>query len=542
MGRASTGGQSRSRANKPKHDAAGPLPAHADLVIVGGGCHAAALLMRLLTKGEVLQDPNPPIEGYRHAPKDVRRHLFKTPVEEGLKQSIVVLDRSGGWMLNWQKAYQALDIPHLRSPEGLHPDPYDHSALPVYAKHTKMEDEFIPMVQLDRGVRHCGCLYCGPFQLPSVRLFAKFCQHLVQAYGLESLLFEGEVTELRPLDGGFELEVSRGQGSARMTASNVVLARGPTCRKRVPDWAEPLLAPSCPCAPWAMGHAWDIIAGNGTTGLAPEQQEPSSPWLDAVAPTDRVLVIGGGLTSGHLVTLAAKRGAQVQLVLRGPRKVKQFDLILPWFGNDRWTKRSEFEKADVSQKLTAILKDRDGGSLTPEQDLKIQPLEAAGRCEVREYTQVTSAVWIGHESTSDGGGGYWEVCFDDDTDCHCEKIWLATGSRMDADSDPLLQQLLAQHPIPLHRGFPDVTQTLRWAPDVPLYVMGGLAALQLGPDAVNLAGGLRGAFRIAACLKQQLIKQREAREAAEDGGSDTVSTTDAGSQATDDSLASSPGM
>jgi hypothetical protein len=46
--------------------------------------------MRLLTKGEVMADANPPVEGYRHAPKDVRRHLLKTPVEEGLKQSIVV--------------------------------------------------------------------------------------------------------------------------------------------------------------------------------------------------------------------------------------------------------------------------------------------------------------------------------------------------------------------------------------------------------------------------------------------------------------------
>ena len=36
-------------------------------------------------------------------------------------------------MLNWQRAYNTLDIPHLRSPEGLHPDPYDHAALPVYA-------------------------------------------------------------------------------------------------------------------------------------------------------------------------------------------------------------------------------------------------------------------------------------------------------------------------------------------------------------------------------------------------------------------------
>ena len=104
-------------------------------------------------------------------------------------------------------------------------------------------------------------------------------------------------------------------------------------------------------------------------------------------------------------------------------------------------------------------------------------------------------------------GGHWEVCFDDDTDMSVDKIWLATGSRMDADSDPLLRQLLAAHPIPLHCGLPDVGQTLRWSEEVPLYLMGGMAGLQLGPDAANLAGGLRGAFRISAELKELLMKK-----------------------------------
>ena len=55
-------------------------------------------------------------------------------------------------MLNWQRGYRALDIKHLRSPEGLHPDPYDHSALAVYAKQVKLEEDgFVEMTQLGRG-------------------------------------------------------------------------------------------------------------------------------------------------------------------------------------------------------------------------------------------------------------------------------------------------------------------------------------------------------------------------------------------------------
>lgn len=335
----------------PFSSLASTLPAHADLVVVGSGCHAAALVMRLLTKGEVMMDPNPPVESYRHAPRDVRQHLFNTPVEEELKKCIVVIDRTGGWMLNWQRAYRALDIPHLRSPEGLHPDPYDHSSLPVYAKHNKLEDEFVQMTQLGRGrtvmhnkghgARDQGVWYRGPFVLPTTNLFAKFCERLIdKSYGLGPLLHQGEVTGLSPLpDGaGFELEVLRGGGAelVRMTASNVVLARGPTTRMKLPAWAELLTGSQIPRPPMSIAHSWEIVDSNGTSGLAPEQQAASSAFADAVKATDRVVVVGGGLTSAHLVNVLAKRGVQdIKLVLRGQRKVKQFDLILPWFGDDR---------------------------------------------------------------------------------------------------------------------------------------------------------------------------------------------------------------
>jgi hypothetical protein len=286
--------------------AATPLPAHADLVVVGGGPHAAALIMRLLTRGEVLSDANGPLQGYRNPPKDVRHHLFNTPVEESLKRSIVVIDCSGGWMINWQRAYRALGIKHLRSPESLHSDPYDHWALNVFAKKTKLEDEFVEMaIERERSdgkaqaqargrgawARRQGAgagaaaRFRGPFRLPTVDVFAKFSLHLIDtAYGLSPLLREGEVTAVAPLPGdrtGFELTVARAGGATeRMTASNVVLARGPTARRRLPEWAEPLIAapePGCcancgdpflpPPPPMSIVHTWDIICGDGASHL-----------------------------------------------------------------------------------------------------------------------------------------------------------------------------------------------------------------------------------------------------------------------------------
>lgn len=95
-----------------------------------------------------------------------------------------------------------------------------------------------------------------------------------------------------------------------------------------------------------------------------------------------------------------------------------------------------------------------------------------------EYTQVRSAAWVEPDDDDEGRGsasGCWEISLDDDTDCRAERIWLATGSQQGVDTDPLLKQLLEAHPIAVHNGFPEVLPTLRWAPDVTLYVMGGLA-------------------------------------------------------------------
>ena len=108
------------------------------------------------------------------------------------------------------------------------------------------------------------------------------------------------------------------------------------------------------------------------------------------------------MTSGHLITVLAKKGVQhIKLVLRGVRTLKQFDLTLPWFGDDRWKKRDEFEKSSIQDKIGCIMEDRGGGSLTPEQDTHIRALEAAGRCEVIECTSIRSVDWV----TPDAGQG-----------------------------------------------------------------------------------------------------------------------------------------
>ena len=68
---------------------------------------------------------------------------------------------------------------------------------------------------------------------------------------------------------------------------------------------------------------------------------------------------------------------------------------------------------------------------------------------------------------------------------------------------PVLEQMQQQCPIALANGIPMLRDDLSWAEGVPFHVMGALAQLQLGADALNLAGCRSGAVRIARSLREE---------------------------------------
>ena len=49
-------------------------------------------------------------------------------------------------------------------------------------------------------------------------------------------------------------------------------------------------------------------------------------------------------------------------------------------------------------------------------------------------------------------------------------------------------------------GLPVLTPTLRWVEGMELYVCGALSAMQIGPDAFNLAGAGAGAARVVSAI------------------------------------------
>ena len=85
-----------------------------------------------------------------------------------------------------------------------------------------------------------------------------------------------------------------------------------------------------------------------------------------------------------------------------------------------------------------------------------------------------------------------------------DRIWLATGSTLDVNHWALLSDIRAAHPLPVVNGLPVLDSHLRWA-GCNLFIMGGAAALQLGPVARNLFGAGLASERIVLALKKNSL-------------------------------------
>jgi hypothetical protein len=81
-----------------------------------------------------------------------------------------------------------------------------------------------------------------------------------------------------------------------------------------------------------------------------------------------------------------------------------------------------------------------------------------------------------------------------------DKIRLGTGVKPDCRALPSIRDLLDNcEAVPIVGGFPVLTTELQWG-SLPVFVVGALAGLQLGPGALNLMGARHGADIVAAKL------------------------------------------
>lgn len=383
-------------------------------------------------------------------------HLLQK--KKSMRHRFVVLDPAGTWMRQWQHQFAAYEIPHLRSPAVHHPDPNPH-ALRTFA-----ERRFAELHQ--------------PYDLPGTQLFHDFCQALIQRWQLQDRVVPVQVEQVEPIHRRgrprFRLTLTDGQ---TLMARRVVLATaGGT--PHWPDWARSLSS-AYPAERLQHAHQVDLrrlhLAG------------------------ERVLIVGSGLTSGHLALGATARGAKVMMMARRTFYEKLFDAAPGWLG-PKYLKGFHAE-ACWKTRWQMIQGARNGGSLTPAVMTQLRKRERDGQLSFYEQCEVQSATWTGEQ---------WQVTCTHPEAHHCiahlpiDRIWLATGTQLDVNQWPLLSAVRSHYPLETVHGLPVLDENLRW-PGCNLFMMGGAAALRVGPVARNLFGGKLACGRIIPALTKASI-------------------------------------
>jgi cation diffusion facilitator CzcD-associated flavoprotein CzcO len=368
-------------------------------------------------------------------------HLFQK--RKGWGDRIRVFDFNSTWLNQWQHQFAALEIPHLRSPAVHHPDP-NPFALRQFAQYRPQE------------------LY-PPYDLPGTQLFADFCTQVVQRWELPNHVIPAQVSLIEPLPKGFRLQLKNGES---VLVRRVVVANGGG-EPLLPDWVKKI----------STGYPSDRLQHTSQIDLRTIHCQG-----------EQILIIGSGLSSGHLAIGAVKRGARVTMMARRTFYEKFFDADPGWLG-PKYLKGFRTETC-WKKRWQIVMEARNGGSLTPAVMTQLRRLKAEGKIQLIENCQVQQALWDGNS---------WNIKCSDGEVLKCDRLWLATGTTINVEQQPLLSQMTKKHPIPLINGLPILTSHLRWG-DRELYLMGGLSALQVGPTARNLSGARMATERIVEAL------------------------------------------
>jgi hypothetical protein len=288
---------------------------------------------------------------------------------------MLVLDADGSdWMAKWKRLFKGFHIDYLRSPMFFHVDPADRDALLgyTYKKEREKDIQALPGVagkEVSKHKKKKNLKTQGRFLgrtpdvderdrkdyfVPRTDLFDAHCDEVIERYRLGKDLLRQE----RVVDIEYDTTAKFGDTRRDSVASEddlddekkvfriktdqsiryahlVILAVGPGNAPSMPP--VPGL-PACPHEGFA--HAMQIKQFPPPHVTAKTKARQST----------NMLIIGGGLTSIQLADLALKRSvSKVWMLMRGPLKVKHFDVDLEWVGKFRNFKQAEFWTADTDE-------------------------------------------------------------------------------------------------------------------------------------------------------------------------------------------------
>ena len=229
-----------------------------------------------------------------------------------------ILDPNPALLRRWQTSTDVTGMTYLRSPSvhhlGLEPLALQHFA--------------------GRRKRRRPGLFTAPYARPALELFNDHCAHLLKQYALHDLHLPHRAVAGAVHDDRVDIQIDDG---SLISARHVVLALGTSDELAWPAWA--------PLDDERVGHVF-----------APEFDGwPSAP--------ETVVVVGGGITAGHVALRLVKGGHTVHLVARHALRPHDFDSDPGWLGPKHMTRYQR--QRDLTKRRAMITAARHRGSVTP---------------------------------------------------------------------------------------------------------------------------------------------------------------------------------
>ena len=356
-----------------------------------------------------------------------------------------IVDPAERLLARWRTCTEATGMSYLRSPS-VHHLGIEHGALQRFAGKRKR----------DRSGR-----FALPFERPSLELFNAHCVEVEEAFGLAELHIINQAVSCSIDCDRVSVRMIDGQ---ELEAKNLVLAIGASDQPKWPDWA--------PRGDGQVHHVFD-------------------PEFDGwPASSETVVVVGGGISAGHVGLRLLAEGHDVHLVSRHALRQHQFDSDPGWLG---WKYTEVFgHEHDFDLRREVITDARNTGSVPPD----------IGRA-LRRAIKRNRIQWHEAEVTEfDSTGDRLAIALSDDATVEADRVLLATGFDSQRPGGSMIDELIASASLPCSRcGYPIVDAALRWHPRV--FVSGPLAELELGPVSRNIAGARRAGDRILDAIRSE---------------------------------------
>lgn len=526
---------------------------HYKWLIIGGGIHGVGIAARLVGAGKV----HTTIGENRKDSTNRGEELLVVDEHPKLLHSWKERTRATGMAFLRSSAGFHLDVPA----QGLKEFAGDYHTQSTTASHHQKRSKKAQRKaknNRNKGSNPSGSFVGSDYQRPALELFNDHCDLVVKKYGLDDCFFRGRVESI-DCDGGSngspsKVVIATGSDATVVSADNIVLAVG-NDDPLFPEWATDLASQTTgDSGNHKISHLLQISDDFEQSGASDEQDDDSN---QKGGQPRVVVIIGGGISAVHKalqltsvdnmnnqkkITPNGKANANasntvvVHIVSRHPVREQQFDTHQDWMmtqelaqrslekGGKGLTKRqTEFGALEApSDRRAVILRERIPGTVPTYMTRARGGLEEAiaqGKIHWHVAGVASAATVAANESKS--SPRRYQLDLTNGNGIAADEIILATGLGKRPPGHSIIHPLAEQAGLPLSRcGYPLVDASLEWKPNhkrfsggndsdssshnnssrnigSKIFVSGGLAELELGPSARNIAGARMAAERIA---------------------------------------------